>query len=78
MLTLNNISKSYKNIQANDNLSLKLETGTINILLGPNGAGKSTLIKSVCGLVKPDNGNIEINGYNNRSNKAKELFFLPS
>ena len=70
MLTVNNVTKKYKNFLANDNLSFKIEDGEVGILLGPNGAGKSTIIKSINGLLRY-NGTIEINGVDNRSLEAK-------
>ena len=41
-----------------DNLSVKIEKGTINILLGLNGCGKTTLIKLLSGLLEPTSGEI--------------------
>ncbi|SMC45136.1 ABC-type multidrug transport system, ATPase component [Oscillospiraceae bacterium] len=77
MLTVNNVTKKYKNFLANDNLSFKIEDGEVGILLGPNGAGKSTIIKSINGLLRY-NGTIEINGVDNRSLEAKrQLGYIP-
>ena len=61
VLQLSHISKTYTNIMANDNISLKLNRGHIHALLGENGAGKSTLVKIIYGLVKPDNGKMIFN-----------------
>jgi len=64
MIEIKNMKKSYgnrdKEFIALDNVSLKIEDNEIVGLLGPNGAGKTTLIKSVCGLVKPEQGEIYI------------------
>ena len=77
MLTVNNVTKKYKNFLANDNLSFKIDDGEVGILLGPNGAGKSTIIKSINGLLRY-NGTIEINGVDNRSLEAKrQLGYIP-
>ncbi|RZV11070.1 ABC-2 type transport system ATP-binding protein [Natrinema hispanicum] len=45
-----------------DDVSFDIETGSIVGLLGPNGAGKTTLIKSILGMVLPDEGSVRING----------------
>ncbi|WP_241430926.1 ABC transporter ATP-binding protein [Natronolimnohabitans innermongolicus] len=49
-------------VTAVDDVSFDAETGSIVGLLGPNGAGKTTLIKSVLGMVLPDEGTVEIRG----------------
>lgn len=53
------LTKSYDNLCAVKELSLKLRKGKICGLLGPNGAGKTTTIKMLCGLLKPDGGRIK-------------------
>lgn len=55
-LALINITKEYPSCIANDNINLSLATGEIHALLGENGAGKSTLVKSIYGVVAPDQG----------------------
>ncbi len=61
-LEFKNISKLYGGIHALKNASLLLSSGEVRALLGGNGSGKSTLIKVASGLVKPDEGEIFING----------------
>lgn len=61
MLTGNNLSKSYPSGKALDNVSIHISPGQICGLLGRNGAGKTTLFKILCGLVKPDKGQVIIN-----------------
>jgi len=51
-------------IVAVDDVSFEVEPGSIVGLLGPNGAGKTTLIKSILGMVLPDDGTVEICGFN--------------
>ena len=59
------LNKVYKNnVKALDNISLSIDQGDFFAFLGPNGAGKSTLIKVLCGAVKPDNGEILLDGKN--------------
>ncbi|WP_026882380.1 ABC transporter ATP-binding protein [Clostridium akagii] len=63
ILELNNITKRYDDKLAVDNISLSIEEGEIFGLLGPNGAGKSTVISMIGDLVKPDQGEIAIDGH---------------
>ena len=64
ILELKNISKSFGHVQANKNINLKINRGTIHGIIGENGAGKSTLMSIVYGLYQADNGTININGKN--------------
>ena len=61
-INLNEISKYYGNLKANDAVSLVIQQGKILGVLGENGAGKSTLMKILSGLIKKDQGEILING----------------
>ena len=62
LLKVQNISKSYVGVQALDNVNMSINKGEIQSLVGENGSGKSTLIKIIAGVVKPDEGEIIING----------------
>lgn len=62
MLSIRNLSASYGEIQALDDVSLDLNAGEIVALLGSNGAGKSTILKAVVGLVRPTAGKAEFLG----------------
>lgn len=59
---LHNISKRFGNVQANDNISLTIEAGSIHGLLGENGAGKSTLVKILSGFITRDRGSMLLDG----------------
>ena len=59
-ITINQISKSYKNQKALDNISFTVKEGEIVGLLGPNGAGKSTLMKIITCYLDQDYGKIEL------------------
>ncbi|MCR4642670.1 MAG: ATP-binding cassette domain-containing protein [Lachnospiraceae bacterium] len=63
MLYLNDLIKIYGRIRAVDRLSLHVPKGDLFGFVGPNGAGKTTTIRMLCGLLKPDYGNIFIAGY---------------
>jgi len=62
MITIQNINKRFKKLQALDNINAAFNKGQVISLIGPNGSGKTTLIKSILGLVKPDSGSIHFNG----------------
>lgn len=62
MLRIENLTKIYGEKKAVDNLSLHIEKGEIYGFIGHNGAGKSTTIKSCCGILNFDSGNIYIDG----------------
>ena len=63
-ILLKNISLSYNKRQVLEDISLSFREGEICGLLGPNGVGKSTLFNIIVGLIKPNYGNISINGKN--------------
>lgn len=62
LLKLDGISKSYGGIHALKNVSFGVRRGEIHAICGENGAGKSTLIKSISGLIQPDEGQMYLNG----------------
>jgi ABC-2 type transport system ATP-binding protein len=59
-----NLSKSYKNKQAVNNINFKVEKDQIIGLLGPNGCGKTTTIAMILGLLKPSSGKVLVNEKN--------------
>lgn len=68
-----NISKSYKDLLALDNISFKIQKGEIFGYIGPNGAGKTTTIKILVGLIQEFGGDVIVSG-KNISTKRKELY----
>ena len=68
MLSIAGLSKRYNDGQvALEDVSLDVKEGEILALLGPNGAGKTTLISAVCGLVVPTEGQINVGGFDTKS-----------
>jgi ABC-type uncharacterized transport system ATPase subunit len=61
-LQLTGITKAYPGVVANSDVSLTVMPGQIHAVLGENGAGKSTLMKIIYGSVKPDAGQVRLNG----------------
>lgn len=70
------LSVSYGETIALQNISFSTTCGKTIALMGPNGAGKTTLIKSIAGLIKPDKGNILWNGVPLHET-PRELAYLP-
>ncbi len=64
MLTIKDISKSFKKRKVVDGASFSVESGQVVGLLGPNGAGKTTSFYMVVGLVQPDSGSINLDEVN--------------
>ena len=63
MLVVENLVKSYGDLNAVDDVSFEARAGTVFGLLGPNGAGKSTTINCISGLLTPTAGRIAVNGH---------------
>ena len=64
VLKIDNLSKSFGAVKANDNLNLNLFKNEIHALIGPNGSGKSTLVKQISGFLKQDSGQIYLEEIN--------------
>ena len=62
ILEVNNLSKTYKNFKAIDDISFQVNKGEIYGFLGPNGSCKSTTLRMILGLIKPEKGDIKLNG----------------
>ena len=63
MIKVANLSKSFGEIRAVDDISFTVGRGQLFAFLGPNGAGKSTTINMICTLLKPDMGEITVDGF---------------
>ena len=87
MLDLRNITKTFGDFTALDDLSMTVPKGTVYGLVGPNGAGKSTAIRHMLGVYRPDSGTVTLDGapiYENPIAKMRigsipdDVFFFPS
>ncbi|MBQ7955467.1 MAG: ABC transporter ATP-binding protein [Lachnospiraceae bacterium] len=87
MIEIQNVSKKFDNILALDHVSATITEKHVFGLIGTNGAGKSTLIRTLCGVLKADEGRVLIDGedvYENPAAKAKifyisdDQFFFPN
>ena len=76
-LIIDRVTKRYENKIAVDRISLKLHKGVYG-LLGANGAGKTTLMRMLCGILKPTEGTIALDGMDvSEENYRAVLGYLP-
>ncbi len=75
-LSLQNITKTFPGIVANDGITLDLKQGEIHALLGENGAGKTTLMRILYGLYQPDEGDILVRGQPVRIRSPRQAIAL--
>ena len=87
MLKLNNITKTFGDFKALDNLTMTVPKGAVYGLVGPNGAGKSTAIRHLTGVYRPDSGDVLLENapiWENPTAKARigyipdDIFYFPS
>lgn len=80
MLKIENLTKTYGDKKAVDNLSIHIKPGEIYGFIGHNGAGKTTTIKSACGILQFDEGEIYIDGVNIKQNPIEcksKIAYIP-
>lgn len=77
MLEIKNIVKQYAKHRALDDVSMRIEQGSIFGLLGPNGAGKTSLIRIINQITAPDGGEIYFNGERLNPNHIGRIGYLP-
>jgi len=75
MLEVDNIHTYYGNFQALKGISLTVEEGEIVTLIGANGAGKTTTLRTICGLLKPRQGKVYLEGEDLTDYKAHEIVY---
>ena len=87
MLQMKNVTKTFGNFKALDDLTLTVPKGAVYGLVGPNGAGKSTAIRHLIGVYRQDSGEVTLEGkqiYENPEQKMRigsipdDVFFFPS
>jgi len=64
MIKAHHLSKRFGRLKALDDFSAEMSRGQAVLLIGPNGSGKTTLIKCILGLVRPDRGDLTLDGGN--------------
>jgi|SRR5690554_3840089 len=77
MITLTQVSKSFDSTHVLDEVDWTVRKGSVFGLVGPNGAGKSTILRLISGVIKPDSGEVLLEGepiYDNPQSKERILF----
>lgn len=74
MIQIKNLKKSFDKQEVLKSINLDLNKGSITAIMGPNGSGKTTLLKCVLELVRPDSGEITVNGINTKNNCGYRKF----
>ncbi len=79
MIQIKNLKKSFEKQEILKGIDLELTKGSITAIMGPNGSGKTTLLKCVLELVRPDSGEITVNGINTKNNceYRKYIGYMP-
>lgn len=73
VISIENVSKKIQGVTVLDNVNLRMESGNIYGLLGRNGSGKTMLMRAICGLIRPTEGKIMIDG----AQQWKDFSFPP-
>jgi iron complex transport system ATP-binding protein len=80
-IDVQNISHAYGDLPVLNNITFSVSKGDFFIIIGPNGSGKTTLMKVLSGILKPQNGQLEIIGRSidnyTRKNLAQTVAFVP-
>jgi len=79
MILFRGIKKQFGELEVLKGIDFEVVPGSITAVLGPNGSGKTTLIKSLLGMVFPDDGDIELDGYrlNGKAAYRNKIGYLP-
>lgn len=73
VLRVEGLRKRFGKVQALDGISFECKRGELFGLLGPNGAGKTTTVRAICSIIKPDAGEIEVEGVSVRKRPLETL-----
>jgi len=80
-INVQNLSHAYGDLPVLNNITFSVSKGDFFIIIGPNGSGKTTLMKVISGILKPQNGQLEIMGRSidnyTRKNLAQTIAFVP-
>ncbi len=74
MIRIRNLWKRFNHLHVLNGLDLDVAKGETIVVLGPSGIGKSVLLKHIIGLLRPDAGTIDVNGYRLNELKTSKLF----
>lgn len=75
LLEVRDVHSYYGNIHALKGLSITVEEGEIVTLIGSNGAGKTTTLRTICGVIKPRQGSVSLEGEDLEPFKIHEIVY---
>ncbi len=73
IINITNLSKSFKDTKALDDISIAFERNKIHGIIGRNGSGKTVLLKCICGFMIPDSGDVYINDKKISPQKSQDI-----
>jgi branched-chain amino acid transport system ATP-binding protein len=76
LLQINELRKDFGGVRAIDGLDLHVDPGEIVSVIGPNGAGKTTLFNMITGMIRPDEGDIDLDGRSLVGRRPSEILEL--
>ena len=76
IVEISNLSLKRANNQIFDNISLSIPKGKITAIMGPSGTGKTTLLRLIAGQLRPDEGDVIVNGLDVNKISDQKLFSL--
>ena len=74
---VNDVSKSFGELHAVDNLTVRVPAGSIYGFIGPNGAGKTTTLRMIMDIIRPDTGDIEFLGNHSIEKARTRIGYMP-
>lgn len=77
LLTVNNLSKQYKDKLAVNDVSFEFQAGKCIALIGPNGAGKTTILRTLAGLLRPTSGTVHFSEQDTNTDIRSLIGYLP-
>ena len=79
MIEINNVTKRFGDFTAIENMSFKVENGSVYGLVGYNGAGKTTLLKTIADVYRADGGSVTLDGKKIKDSKEEKerIFYVP-
>src|SRR5690625_3970680 len=77
LLTVNKLSKQYKDKLAVNDVSFQFQAGKCIALIGPNGAGKTTILRTLAGLLKPSSGTVKFSSDETNTDIRTLIGYLP-